>query len=44
MKQVIEVKGLQKFYGELAAVKGVDLSVEQGEIFANLFEWEGVRP
>ncbi len=36
MKQVIEVKGLKKFYGELAAVNGVDLSVSQGEIFALL--------
>jgi ABC-2 type transport system ATP-binding protein len=36
MKQVIEVKGLKKFYGELAAVNGVDLNVEQGEIFALL--------
>ncbi len=36
MKQVIEVKGLKKFYGELAAVNGVDLSVGQGEIFALL--------
>jgi ABC-2 type transport system ATP-binding protein len=36
MKQVIEVKGLKKFYGELAAVNGVDLSVAQGEIFALL--------
>ena len=36
MKHVIAVKGLKKFYGELAAVDGVDLSVEQGEIFALL--------
>ena len=36
MKHVIAVKGLTKFYGELAAVNGVDLSVEQGEIFALL--------
>jgi ABC-2 type transport system ATP-binding protein len=36
MKHVIAVKGLKKFYGELAAVNGVDLSVEQGEIFALL--------
>ncbi len=36
MKQVIEVKGLRKFYGDLAAVNGVDLSVYQGEIFALL--------
>lgn len=36
MKQVIEVKGLKKFYGELRAVNGVDLTVYQGEIFALL--------
>lgn len=36
MKQVIEVKGLKKFYGELRAVNGVDLSVFEGEIFALL--------
>jgi ABC-2 type transport system ATP-binding protein len=36
MNQVIEVKGLKKSYGQLAAVNGVDLNVEQGEIFALL--------
>lgn len=36
MKQVIEVKGLKKSYGELTAVNGVDLSVAKGEIFALL--------
>jgi len=36
VNQVIEVKGLKKFYGELAAVNGVDLRVHQGEIFALL--------
>ena len=36
MKQVIEVKGLKKFYGELTAVNGVDLTVYEGEIFALL--------
>ncbi len=36
MKQVIEVKGLKKFYGELRAVNGVDLTVYEGEIFALL--------
>lgn len=36
MKHVIAVKGLKKFYGELAAVNGIDLTVEQGEIFALL--------
>jgi ABC-2 type transport system ATP-binding protein len=29
----IEVKGLHKQYGKLAAVKGIDFSVRQGEIF-----------
>ncbi len=32
----IEVKGLLKRYGELAAVDGVELSVEPGEVFALL--------
>jgi ABC-2 type transport system ATP-binding protein len=32
----IEVKGLVKRYGELAAVDGVELSVEPGEVFALL--------
>jgi ABC-2 type transport system ATP-binding protein len=36
MKQVIDVKGLKKFYGQLQAVNGVDLTVYQGEIFALL--------
>ena len=36
MKQVIEVKGLKKSYGQLTAVNGVDLSVQEGEIFALL--------
>ena len=36
VNQVIDVKGLKKFYGELAAVNGVDLRVHQGEIFALL--------
>lgn len=36
MKQVIEVKGLKKSYGELVAVDSLDLSVAQGEIFALL--------
>ena len=36
MKHVIAVKGLKKFYGELTAVNGLDLAVEQGEIFALL--------
>jgi ABC-2 type transport system ATP-binding protein len=30
---VIQVVGLEKRYGQLAAVKGIDFAVEQGEIF-----------
>lgn len=33
---LIEVKGLTKSYGELHAVRGIDLSIEQGEIFSIL--------
>src|SRR5467141_2800438 len=33
---VIEVEGLRKSYGSLIAVKGVDLSVAEGEVFALL--------
>jgi ABC-2 type transport system ATP-binding protein len=33
---VIEVSGLRKTYGELEAVKGIDLHVERGEVFALL--------
>lgn len=33
---VISVKGLRKSYGDFEAVKGIDLSVDQGEIFAFL--------
>lgn len=36
MMAVIEVKGLQKSYGGLSAVDGVDLSIEAGEVFALL--------
>jgi ABC-2 type transport system ATP-binding protein len=32
----IEVRGLRKTYGEHAAVAGIDLSVQQGEVFALL--------
>src|SRR5947207_10790656 len=32
MSAVIEVKGLVKKYGELEAVRGIDLTVEQGEV------------
>jgi ABC-2 type transport system ATP-binding protein len=33
---VIRVRGLRKSYGELEAVRGIDLEVERGEIFAFL--------
>lgn len=33
---LIEVKGLQKSYGDVEAVRGVDLKIEQGEIFSLL--------
>ncbi|MGZ5325462.1 MAG: ABC transporter ATP-binding protein, partial [Solirubrobacterales bacterium] len=33
---VISVKGLRKSYGELEAVRGVELEVERGEVFAFL--------
>lgn len=33
---VIEVKGLKKSYGQVHAVRGVDLSIPTGEIFALL--------
>src|SRR5207244_11960300 len=32
----IEVRGLRKSYGSLEAVRGIDLRVERGEIFAML--------
>jgi ABC-2 type transport system ATP-binding protein len=35
-EQVIIVRGLRKAYGELEAVRGIDLSVERGEVFAFL--------
>ncbi len=31
---VIEVEGLQKAYGATAAVRGIDLVVEEGEVVA----------
>jgi ABC-2 type transport system ATP-binding protein len=34
--QVISVRGLHKSYGEVEAVRGVDLEVQRGEIFAFL--------
>ncbi|ASA20603.1 ATP-binding cassette domain-containing protein [Paenibacillus donghaensis] len=36
MQKVIDVKGLKKSYGELEAVKGVDLDVYEGECFGFL--------
>ena len=33
---LIEVKGLTKHYGDVLAVRGLDLSIEQGEIFSIL--------
>ena len=33
---VITVRGLRKSYGELEAVRGIDLEVERGEVFAFL--------
>jgi len=33
---VIQVRGLRKSYGEVEAVRGIDLTVEQGEVFALL--------
>ena len=32
----VEVRGLEKSYGELAAVRGVDLAIHRGEVFALL--------
>ncbi len=33
MKKVLEVRGLKKSYGNVHAVRGIDLSAEEGEIF-----------
>ncbi len=33
---VIEVRGLRKRYGEIEAVRGIDLRIERGEVFALL--------
>ena len=33
---VIEVRGLRKSYGDVEAVRGIDLHVERGEVFALL--------
>src|SRR6185503_14820562 len=36
MAPVIEVHGLRKSYGDLEAVRGIDLEVSSGEVFALL--------
>ena len=36
MNQVIRVKGLKKYFGEIEAVKGIDFHVEEGELFGFL--------
>jgi len=36
LEHIIEVSGLQKSYGQVHAVKGIDFYVEQGKIFAFL--------
>ena len=36
MSGVVEVRGLQKRYGQIVAVRGIDLAVEPGEIFGFL--------
>ncbi|HMC37898.1 MAG TPA: ATP-binding cassette domain-containing protein, partial [Actinomycetota bacterium] len=36
MAAAIEVKGLRKSYGDVEAVKGIDLSVGEGTVFALL--------
>ncbi len=33
---MLEIKGLRKSYGELEVLKGVDLSVEKGDVIAVL--------
>jgi ABC-2 type transport system ATP-binding protein len=35
-ERVIEIRGLRKTYGDLAAVDGIDLHVDRGEVFALL--------
>jgi ABC-2 type transport system ATP-binding protein len=35
-ERLIEIKGLRKSYGDVEAVRGVDLHVERGEVFALL--------
>jgi ABC-type Fe3+/spermidine/putrescine transport system ATPase subunit len=36
---LIEVKGLTKNYGDLQAVRGLDLQIEQGEKFSKVSEY-----
>ena len=36
VEPVISVRGLEKAYGDVEAVRGIDLAVERGEIFAFL--------
>ena len=36
MTVAIDVRGLRKSYGDIAAVRGIDLSIEEGEVFALL--------
>lgn len=36
MQNIIEVKGLEKAYGNVKAVKGIDFSVKKGQLFAFL--------
>ena len=36
MDSAIDVRGLHKSYGDVEAVRGVDLSVDRGEVFALL--------
>ena len=35
-ERVIEIVGLRKSYGNVEAVKGIDLHVDRGEVFALL--------
>lgn len=36
MKNAIEVRGLRKHYGSRSVLRGVDLTIPRGEIFALL--------
>ena len=36
MADALQVKGLKKSYGNIPVLKGIDFSVQQGEIFALL--------